>query len=156
MYLIGDASAPVIDMSWTDKAIAAGHKILIIGNTLAELFGKTLGDAVVLEIPEFKYRKNFVVVPIDSSGEESYRGEMKKQRLKVKKIIKAVAEDPDIILGGQSWLYVGSKEHQERLMRSLGGIAHASQEEGEVGQLWNYIGGYVNIVYLKLSSFSRP
>lgn len=42
---------------------------------------------------------------------------------------------------------VGSKEHQDRLMRSLGGIAHASQEEGEMGQQWNYRGGYVNIFY---------
>ena len=28
-----------------------------------------------------------------------------------------------------------------------GGIAHGSQVEGEIGQLWNYRGGYVNIFY---------
>lgn len=145
--LIGDASAPVIDMSWTDNAKAFGHKILIIGNTLAELFGKTLGDAVVIEIPEFKYSKNFVVIPIDSGDEKSYRGEMKRQRLKVKKIMKAVAGDPDDNTRRPIMALVGSKVHQERLMRSLGGIAHASQEEGETGQLWNYRGGYINILY---------
>jgi hypothetical protein len=50
VYLIGDASAPVINMHWSDTSKASGRKILIIGNTLAELFGKSLGDAVVIEI----------------------------------------------------------------------------------------------------------
>ena len=147
LYLIGDASVPVIDMNWTDTAKAAGKKILIIGNTLAELFGKTLGDAIVIEIPEFKYRKNFVVVPIDSIGEDSCRGEVKNQRLKVKKIIKATAKDPDNDTRRPVMALVGSKEHQDWLMRSLGGISHASQEEGEIGQLWNYRAGYVCIIY---------
>jgi hypothetical protein len=147
LYLIGDASVPVIDMRWTDTAKSAGHKILIIGNTLAELFGKSLGDAVVLEIQEFKYSRNFVVIPIDSSDEDSCRGEVKNQRQKVKKIIKAIAQDPDNDTRRPLMALVGSKEHQDWLMRSLGGIAHGSQEEGEIGQLWNYSGGYVNIFY---------
>ena len=147
VYLIGDASTPVIDMGWTDTAKAPGHKILIIGNTLAELFGKSLGDAVVLEIQEFKYRKNYVVVAIDSGDEDAYRGDVKNQRLKIRKIMKAVADDPDSKTRRPIMALVGSKEHQERLMRSLGGIAHASQEEGEMGQQWNHRGGYVNIFY---------
>jgi hypothetical protein len=49
---------------------------------------------------------------------------------------------------------VGSKEHQEWLMRSLGGIVHASQEEGETGQKWNYLGGNVNVFYQN-STMSR-
>ena len=147
VYLIGDASTPVIDMGWTDTAKAPGHKILIIGNTLAELFGKSLGNAVVLEIQEFKYRKNYVVVAIDSSDEDAYRGHVKNQRLKIRKIMKAVADDPDSKTRRPIMALVGSKEHQDMLMRSLGGIAHASQEEGEMGQQWNYRGGYVNIFY---------
>ncbi len=147
VYLIGDASSPVIDMGWTDTAKVPGNKILIIGNTLAELFGKSLGDAVVLEIQEFKYRKNYVVVAIDSGDEDACRGEVKNQRLKIKKIMKAVADDPDSKTRRPIMALVGSKEHQEWLMRSLGGIAHASQEEGEMGQQWNYRGGYVNIFY---------
>ena len=147
VYLIGDASAPVTNMHWTDTAKECSRKILIIGNTLAELFGKSLGDAVVIEIQEFKYRRNFVVVPIDSSGEDSCRGEAKKQKLKVRKQINAVAGDPDSETRRPIMALVGSKEHQERLMRSMGGIAHASQEEGETGQQFNHRGGYVNIFY---------
>ncbi len=147
VYLIGDASTPVIDMHWTDTAKVPGNKILIIGNTWAELFGKSLGNSVVIEIQEFKYRKNFVVLPIDSSGEDACRGEVKNQRLKIKKIMKAVADDPDSKTRRPIMALVGSKEHQDRLMRSQGGIAHASQEEGEMGQQWNYRGGYVNIFY---------
>lgn len=154
IYLIGDASAPVVNMHWADTAKASGHKILIIGNTLAELFGKSLGNAVVLEIQESKYRRNFVVVPIGSSGEDSCRGEVKKQRMKVRKLIKAVAHDPDSETRRPVMVLVGSKEHQEWLMRSMGGIAHASQEEGETGQQWNHRGGYVNIFYQN-STMSR-
>jgi len=147
VYLIGDARKPAIDMGWTDTAKAPGHKLLIIGNTLAKLFGKSLGNSVVIEIRRFKYSKNFVVMPIDSSGEDAYRGDVKNQRLKIKKIMKAVADDPDSKTRRPIMALVGSKEHQDRLMRSLGGIAHAAQEEGEMGQQWNYLGGYVNIFY---------
>jgi hypothetical protein len=147
VYLIGDANAPVINMHWTDTVKASGYKILIIGNTLAELFGKSLGDAVVLEIKEFKYRRNFIVLPIDSSGEDNCRGDAQNQRLKVRKLTKAVAGDSDGEIRRPVMALVGSKEHQEWLMRSLGGISHASQEEGEIGQQWNYRGGYVNIIY---------
>jgi hypothetical protein len=86
-------------------------------------------------------------VPIDSGSEEADRGDTKKQRTKVRKTIKAIACDPDSKTRSPIMALVGSKEHQERLMRSLGGISHASQEEGEIGQRWNHGGGYVNVFY---------
>jgi hypothetical protein len=67
MYLIGDASSPTVNMSWTSTDNRGSeHKVLIIGNTLAELFAKSLGNAVVIEIRKFKYARNFVVIPVDT------------------------------------------------------------------------------------------
>lgn len=155
MYLIGDASSPTVNMSWTSTDNRGSeHKVLIIGNTLAELFAKSLGNAVVIEIRKFKYARNFVVVPVDCGNEDTYRGKDKNQRLKVRKLIKAVAGGPDSKSRHPNLALVGSKDHQDWLMRSLGGIAHASQDEGEIGQQWNYRGGYVNIFYQN-SAMSR-
>ena len=155
MYLIGDASAPAVNMSWTSTINReSGRRVLIIGNTLAELFAKSLGNAIVIEIRKFKYARNFVVVPVDSGNEDTYRGKDKNQRLKVRKLIKAIAGSPDSKSRYPISALAGSKEHQDRLMRSLGGIAHASQDEGEIGQQWNHRGGYVNIFYQN-SAMSR-
>jgi hypothetical protein len=155
MYLIGDASSPKVNMAWTStSASEPERKVLIIGNTLAELFAKSLGNAVVIEIRKFKYARNFVVVAADSGKEDTYRGTEKNQRLKVRKLIKAVAGSPDSKNRHPVLALVGSKEHQDWLMRSLGGIAHAAQEEGEKGQQWNHRGGYVNIFYQN-STMSR-
>ena len=48
----------------------------------------------------------------------------------------------------------GSKRKQEALVRSIGGISHASQEEGEIGQQWNHQSGMVN-VFTQNSTISR-
>ena len=132
------------------RAQGADHR----GDTLAELFAKSLGNAIVIEIRKFKYARNFVVVPVDSGNEDTYRGKDKNQRLKVRKLIKAIAGSPDSKSRYPISALAGSKEHQDRLMRSLGGIAHASQDEGEIGQQWNHRGGYVNIFYQN-SAMSR-
>ncbi len=155
MYLIGDASSPKVNMSWTSSnSSEPERKVLIIGNTLAELFAKSLGNAVVIEILKFKYARNFVVVAADSGKEDTYRGTEKNQRLKVRKLIRSLAGGPDSKSRHPILALVGSKEHQDWLMRSLGGIAHAAQEEGETGQQWNHRGGYVNIFYQN-STMSR-
>ena len=54
VHLIGDATRPTVNMNWSTRAKESGQKILIIGNTLAELFGKALGNAVVIEISRFQ------------------------------------------------------------------------------------------------------
>jgi len=154
VHLIGDASKPVINMAWSSTSTKSVPKILIIGNTLAELFGKALGNAVVIEISKFKYARNFIVVPMDSGKEDTCRGTVKNQRLKIKKLIKAVAGSPDSKCRHPILALVGSKKHQDWLMRSLGGIVHASQEESEIGQQWNHQGGNVNIFYQN-STMSR-
>jgi hypothetical protein len=154
VHLIGDATRPVINMKWSDTAMNSGSKILIIGNTLAELFGKTLGNAVVIEISDFKYAKNYAILPVDSSGENTYEGQVKNQRLKVKKIIKAVAGSPDNEERHPVMVLAGSKRNQDALIRSIGGICHASQEEEETGQQWNFQSGTVNVFYQN-STISR-
>jgi hypothetical protein len=154
VYLIGDATRPTIHMQWSDTARKQGRKILIIGNTLAELFGRVLGGAIVIEISNFKYAKNYVIVPIDSSGEDTYDGQIKNQRHKVIKLIKDVARGPDSRERHPILMLTGSKKNQDAAMRSLGGISHASQEEGEVGQQWNHRSGFVNVFYQN-STISR-
>ena len=154
MHMIGDASSPVINMRWSSTTIKPGCKILIIGNTLAELFGKALGNAVIIEIHKFKYARNYVVIPVDSDGENTYDGKVKNQRLKVTKLIKAVANDPDSKDRHPVMALTGSKRNQSALIRSLGGICHASQEEGEIGQKWNHKSGMVNVFYQN-STISR-
>lgn len=154
LYLIGDAISPVINMKWADTARESGNKILIIGSTRAELFANSLGNAVIIEIPRFKYAKNYILVIIDSSTEDTYRGAKKNERLKIRKLIKAIAGDPDSKSRRPILALVGSKEHQDWLLRSLGGIAHPAQEEGEKGQQWNHLGGYV-IIFTQNSTMSR-
>jgi hypothetical protein len=154
MHLIGDASSPVIYMGRSSTIINSRSKILIIGNTLAELFGKALGNAVIIEIYKFKYARNYVVIPVDSNGEKTYDGKVKNQRLKVAKLIKAVANDPDSKDRHPVMALTGSKRNQSALIRSLGGICHASQEEGEIGQKWNHKSGMVNVFYQN-STISR-
>jgi hypothetical protein len=154
MHMIGDASSPVINMHWSSTTIKPGCKILIIGNTLAELFGKALGNAVIIEIHKFKYARNYVVIPVDSNGENTQDGKVKKQRLKVTKLIKAVANDPDSKNRHPVMVLTGSKRNQSALIRSLGGICHAAQEEGEIGQKWNHKSGMVNVFYQN-STISR-
>ena len=129
VHMIGDASSPGYHMGWSSTTIESGRKILIIGNTLAELFGKALGNAVVIEISAFKYAKNFVVIPVDSSGEDTYDGQVKNQRLKVRKLIKSVNGDPIV----KPDIYHGVnrvKENQDALIRSIGGISHAPRRKG--------------------------
>jgi hypothetical protein len=155
LFQIGDATAPVVNMSWSaTTANKIPRKILIIGNTLAELFAKSLGNAVVIEILKFKYARNFVVIPVDSGNEGTYRGTEKNQQLKVRKLIKTVAGGVDSRIRHPILALVGSKERQDWLIRSLGGIVHAAQEEGEIGHQWNHRGGYVNIFYQN-STMSR-
>lgn len=154
VHLVGDARTPVLNMKWASDAKMAGRKILIIGNTISELFGKALGDAVVIEIQQFKYANNYIVIPMDSGGEDKAAGEIKKQRLKIKELIKKVSGKPDNEKRCPVMVLTGSKEHQERLVRSIGGLAHASQDEGELGQKWNYLAGNVNVFYQN-STISR-
>jgi hypothetical protein len=154
VHLIGDATHPVIYMKWLDTAMNSGSKILIIGNTLAELFGKALGNAVVIEISNFKYAENYAILPVDSSGENTYEGQVKNQRLKVKKLIKAVTGNPDNKERHPVMVLTGSKRNQDALIRSIGGICHASQEEEETGQQWNYQSGTANVFYQN-STISR-
>jgi hypothetical protein len=154
VHLIGDATRPVVNMKWSDTAMKHGRKILIIGNTLAEIFGKALGDAFVIDISNFKYAKNYIVIPIDSSGEDACDGQIKNQRLKVTKLIKALAGNPDNKERHPVMVLTGSKKNQDALTRSIGGICHASQEEGEIGQQWNYKSGSVNVFYQN-STISR-
>ena len=154
VHLIGDATRPAVNMNRSAQALKSGQKIIIIGNTLAELFGKALGNAVVIEISIFKYAKNYIVIPVDSSEENTYDGQVKNQRLKVTKLIKAVAEGPDSKDRHPIMALTGSKRNQEALIKSIGGISHASQEEGEIGQQWNYKSGMVNVFHQN-STISR-
>ena len=154
VHLIGDATSPALNMGWSALAMKSEQKILVIGNTLAELFGKALGNAIVIEIPFFKYANNYVVIPVDSSKEKMYDGTVKNQRLKVKKLIKMVAGDPDNEYRHPVMVLTGSKKNQETLIKSIGGICHASQEEGEIGQKWNHQSGTVNVFYQN-STISR-
>ncbi len=64
-----------------------------------------------------------------------------------------VAGDPDNEYRHPVMVLTGSKKNQETLIKSIGGICHASQE-GEIGQKWNHQSGTVNVFYQN-STISR-
>ena len=130
LLLVSDASSPCLHMA----GIEGYRHILVIGHTQAELFGDHVGDSVVVEIEEFKYRTNFAVVAVKS----------KNQCLDIARTLSRVGEDgnryPFLVL-------TGSKKEQIGAFDKIGDKAHPSREGGEKDQEWLYSGGFANIFY---------
>ena len=64
LLLIGDASIPRLHLD----GINGYKQVLIIGHTQAELAGQLFPDTIVLEIENFKYKNNYVVISINAKS----------------------------------------------------------------------------------------
>jgi hypothetical protein len=129
LLLVSDASRPRIHMDGMDDY----RQILAIGHTQAELFSKEVGDPLVMEIEQFKYRNNFAVISVK-----------KFQRLDIARNVAELDGDgcrhPFMIL-------TGSKKEQVKLLDKIGDKAHPSREGGETDQEWFYRCGFANVFY---------
>ncbi len=141
-FMIGDERQPCVNMEWIRRAVEEGTRILLIGGTRAEIFAKALVDEpVVIEMKDFKYARNFLVIPIDDEDNG------KSAEKKIEAFVRDITGSPDSEKRHPMLIVVGSKEKQTRLADKIGGIAHRSRKEGEVGQKWNYSTGMANIIY---------
>lgn len=119
---------------------APDGKLIVIGSTRAELFVKALGrEYKVIRIPRFNYADWFAVVVIRDENKKDGR-KLMEQVLKKLARTNELYRYPVLVL-------TGSEKDQKRLKSILGGIAHCSSDENQVGQLWNKRGGYINIFY---------
>lgn len=119
---------------------APDGKIVVIGSTRAELFVKALGrDYKVIRIPKFNYSDWFAVIVI---RDESKKASRKLMEQVLKKLARTNEEYRYPVL-----VLTGSEKDQKKLKSVLGGIAHCSSDENQIGQLWNKRGGYINIFY---------
>ena len=129
------------------------EQLVIIGSTNAELFLEQLcaespQDAVVLDIAEFKYKDNFIVLRLN--GED-----MKHEGRMMLKFIRLLAEGnrnrddpvPGLIL-------TSSKKNQQHVWDRLQSAAKMSRDETADQQIMNWLTGELNIFFTN-STLSR-
>ncbi len=119
-------------------------KIIIVGSTRSEIFVKALHDTYgrsykVVRVRRFPYSDWFAVFVVKDDNKKSTR---KMLEYTLKKLSRTNEETrlPLLVL-------TGSEKDQSRLKKILGGIAHCSKDENQIGQKWNHKGGYINIFY---------
>lgn len=120
-------------------------KITIIGNTRAEIFIRALvssrPDYHVIRINKFPYADWFILCVLDDESGKKY-GKKTMERL-----LKTYGEDVDSDVRCPTLVLTGSEKDQGHLHKTIGGITHCAKNEGQIGHLWNYIQGGVNIFY---------
>jgi hypothetical protein len=142
LLLVGDASNPRLHL----EGLNGYKQVLIIGHTQAELVGKSFPDTIVLEIENFKYKDNYVVISINAKSPVEER----ELCIKISKELSSIHKGnryPFMIL-------TGSKKEQVKVLNQIGDRTHLSREGGELDQKWLFESGYANVFYSN-SAISR-
>lgn len=149
LYLVGDALTPTIDMNKLNTAVEEGKKVLIIGQTTAELFGSFLGGekARVIDIKKFNYENNFVVISIRGNNDQSAGGQVKTQRRKMIRFLKALMNSADCMKSWPSLILAGSKARQNEVAMMLGGKCHQATDDNKIEMQRNYLRGGATCFY---------
>jgi hypothetical protein len=135
LLLVGDASIPRLHLD----GINGYKQVLIIGHTQAELAGQLFPDTIVLEIENFKYKNNYVVISINAKSPIEER----ERCIRISKELATILEGnryPFMIL-------TGSKKEQVKVSNELGDMTHLSRDGGESDQKWLFESGYANAFY---------
>lgn len=119
-------------------------KLVIIGSTRAYLFLKDLHETQnkeykVIRVDDFPYSNWFAFLVVREETNKSGK-KLIEQVLKKSARTNNDHRYPMLVL-------TGSEKHQRRLKSILGGIAHSSSDENQIGQMWNKRGGFINIFY---------
>jgi hypothetical protein len=116
-------------------------KLLIIGDTRAEIFIRNLGwEYRVVKVDNFPYSDQFLLISVKTPKERRKTSTMLS-------IARALNPNPNLPHRIPCLLLTGSKNEQEQVGRLLGGNTHMSRDETRVGQEWNFGAGHTNIFY---------
>lgn len=140
LSLIGDNNRPILYQQWASN-LSKESRVIIVGGINSEMYAQTFDDHMVVEISNFKFKDNYIVIPYDSQQIPTIaKNCCIDQDRKSKKDTKQQIRNPVMIL-------TGTKAEQHAMGGALKDKAFCTKDGESMDIMKQYIGGYINIFY---------
>jgi hypothetical protein len=149
IFLLADERLAIMNMKWFERA----EHVVIIGAAITELFCKQFNGKII-EIPEFKFKDNFIVLAVELDKNDDQKGKSIKMKNKLVDIIKQTHTTKSINTWCPLMYLTGSKDEQTSIANKIGGKTFKTTTEREHDLKRMHVSGTIMGMYQK-STISR-